>query len=200
MLYLAFAASVALLIASPGPVAMLVMHDARHGWPLLTIAGGVVAALLLMTLALLAVHLALDVEAMLLEWGQVVGGLYLLWLGWQSSASEPSRKHDSKSLDGGRFRRALAVGLSNPKDILFFLAFLPGFVRQDTPLLPQALLLMTIWALLDIAIMSAYGTFAHRWLRSSRWLALLPRYCLAAMGLASLLMGASALWTGAGVR
>ncbi len=37
--YLAFAAAVALLIASPGPVVALVVADARRAWPLWTILG-----------------------------------------------------------------------------------------------------------------------------------------------------------------
>src|SRR5690606_40642130 len=79
--YLAFAAAVALLIASPGPVVALVIADARRSWPLWTILGGVLSAQVLMIGALLMIYLALDLDPVILNWGQILGGLYLIWLG-----------------------------------------------------------------------------------------------------------------------
>ncbi|TBV15816.1 LysE family transporter [Stutzerimonas kirkiae] len=192
-LYLTFAAAVALLIASPGPVAMLVVHDARYAWPFWTIAGGVVAALVLMGLALSSLHLALDFDARLLNWGRVLGGLYLLWLGFACKPGGQGAPQAAEPSAARRFWRGLGVGLSNPKDILFFLAFLPGFILPAAPLLPQALLLMLIWALLDISIMAAYGSFARRWLSRRFLIGTLPRYCLLALGAFSVMMGVMAL-------
>ena len=76
--YLAFAAAVALLIASPGPVVALVVADARRSWPAWTILGGVLSAQMLLIAALMVIYLALDLKPVILEWGQVLGGLYLI--------------------------------------------------------------------------------------------------------------------------
>ena len=73
--YLAFAAAVALLIASPGPVVALVVADARRRWPLWTILGGAVSAQILMIAALVMIYLALDLDPLVLEAGQILGGL-----------------------------------------------------------------------------------------------------------------------------
>ncbi|HCC63220.1 MAG TPA: lysine transporter LysE, partial [Pseudomonas sp.] len=127
--YLAFAAAVALLIASPGPVVALVVADARRSWPAWTILGGVISAQLLLIAALMLIYLALDLKPVILEWGQVLGGLYLIWLGADGlcgGGGEEAREVPRPQ--SHYFWRAMAVGLSNPKDILFFLAFLPGFI------------------------------------------------------------------------
>lgn len=56
------------------------------------------------------------------------------------------------------FRRGFWVNLLNPKAIVFFLAFLPQFVRPESPLLPQyATVIVTVVAV-DIAVM--WGFFA----------------------------------------
>lgn len=124
--YLAFAAAVALLIASPGPVVALVVSDARRRWPLWTILGGALSAQILMIAALVMIYLALDLDPLVLEAGQILGGLYLIWLGCDSLCGGRSEAAMPKRSEAHYFWRAMAVGLSNPKDILFFLAFLPA--------------------------------------------------------------------------
>lgn len=56
------------------------------------------------------------------------------------------------------FRRGLWVNLLNPKAIVFFLAFLPQFIRLDQPLLPQYLAVTITVIVVDIVVM--WGVFA----------------------------------------
>ncbi|MGX5697223.1 LysE family transporter [Agromyces soli] len=56
------------------------------------------------------------------------------------------------------FRRGLWVNLLNPKAIVFFLAFLPQFIRPGQPLLPQYLIVAATVVLVDVAVM--WGFFA----------------------------------------
>lgn len=56
------------------------------------------------------------------------------------------------------FRRGLWVNLLNPKAIVFFLAFLPQFIRPDAPLLPQYATVAVTVVAVDIAVM--WGFFA----------------------------------------
>lgn len=190
--YLAFASAVALLIASPGPVVALVVADARRVWPLWTILGGVLSAQVLMIGALLAIYLALDFEPVVLEWGQVIGGLYLIWLGADSLCGGGSDDRQSVRSQTHHFWRAMAVGLSNPKDILFFLAFLPGFILPTQPFAPQALTLIAIWAVIDLCVLLAYSLLSRRLAGTGlvqRLLDILPGYFLVALGLVSCSLG-----------
>ncbi|MFT3798044.1 LysE family transporter [Microbacterium sp.] len=56
------------------------------------------------------------------------------------------------------FRRGLWVNLLNPKAIVFFLAFLPQFIRPADPLLPQYLTVAVTVVAVDVAVM--WGFFA----------------------------------------
>lgn len=160
--YLAFAAAVALLIASPGPVVALVVADARRRWPLWTILGGAVSAQILMIAALVMIYLALDLDPLVLEAGQILGGLYLIWLGCDGLCGGGGETTTPRRSEAHYFWRAMAVGLSNPKDILFFLAFLPGFILPAQPFAPQATVLIVIWLVIDLSILLAYSLLSRR--------------------------------------
>ncbi|MGA6098154.1 LysE family translocator [Stutzerimonas marianensis] len=194
--YLAFAAAVVLLIASPGPVVALVIADARRSWPAWTILGGVLSAQVLMIAALVLIYLALDMQPIILEWGQVIGGLYLIWLGADGLCGGGGDAQDAPRPQSHYFWRAMAVGLSNPKDILFFLAFLPGFILPAQPFAPQAVTLIAIWALVDISVLVTYS-LVSRQLASreglQRALELVPSFFLLGLGLVSCGMGINSL-------
>jgi threonine/homoserine/homoserine lactone efflux protein len=193
--YLGFAAAVVVLIASPGPVVALVVADARHQWPLWTILGGVISALILLVAALLLIQLALGLEPFILEWGQVLGGLYLIWLG-ASGLCDGGKVAPRQRSETNQFWQALVVGLSNPKDILFFLAFLPTFILPTQPFATQATTLIAIWVSIDLSILLAYSLLSRR-LSSSpgmqQLLHILPNLCLLGLGLTSCLMGLATL-------
>jgi threonine/homoserine/homoserine lactone efflux protein len=194
--YLAFAAAVTLLIASPGPVVALVVADARRSWPAWTILGGVISAQLLLVAALVLIYLALDLEPVILEWGQVIGGLYLIWLGADGLCGGGEGNTNLPRSEAHYFWRAMAVGLSNPKDILFFLAFLPGFILPAQPFAPQAVALIAIWALVDVSILIAYSLVSRHLSsheRLQRVLDLLPSFFLLGLGLVSCGMGVTSL-------
>lgn len=194
--YLAFAAAVTLLIASPGPVVALVIADARRSWPAWTILGGVLSAQILIVAALLLIYLALDLNPVILEWGQVLGGLYLIWLGADGLCGGRDETPLQDRTQAHYFWRAMAVGLSNPKDILFFLAFLPGFILPAQPFAPQAITLIAIWALVDVSILVTYSLVSRRlsrYERLQRMLDLLPSFFLLGLGLVSCGMGITSL-------
>ncbi|MNC69451.1 Homoserine/homoserine lactone efflux protein [compost metagenome] len=91
------------------------------------------------------------------------------------------------------FWRAFALGASNPKDILFFAAFLPQFLSADKPFLGQLLIMIATWAVLDLACKLAYGLGAHgaaRYLRSGKgqsWFNRVSAGLFGGAGMASLL-------------
>lgn len=92
---------------------------------------------------------------------QAFGSLYLLWLA--ASAFREARhahpENNNQASATGWFRRGLVVNLTNPKVMLFFLAFLPQFLgRARSPtlqLLMLGLLFQLIGLAIDVAIRSA---------------------------------------------
>lgn len=59
-------------------------------------------------------------------------------------------------------RRGLWVNLLNPKSIVFFLAFLPQFIRPAEPLVPQYLVVGVTIVAVDVAVMWGVFAFAAR--------------------------------------
>ncbi|ARB30352.1 LysE family translocator [Pseudomonas tolaasii] len=199
MLHLTFALAVFFLIASPGPVVALVISDARQAWPTATITGGVLSAQLLLLITLTLIYTALDVSPTLLNWGQLVGGLYLAWLGINSLLSSADGVATVQNSQRHFFWRALKVGLSNPKDILFFLAFLPGFIEPDGDFIKQGLVLALIWGVIDVTILLVYGAISRQLLPSvtaQKIMAKAPSLFLLGIGLLSMLMGTQRLIQG----
>ena len=141
------------------------------------------------------IHFALVIDETLLDWGRVLGGLYLAYLGVailrskQKLSSAKSHHHDC-------FWRTMKVGLSNPKDILFFLAFLPSFIVAGQSFVEQSMIFLTIWLVVDMLIMLAYAGMAKKLLEYAFWqkaLFYLPGLFMALVGGISLYLGAQNL-------
>jgi homoserine/homoserine lactone efflux protein len=60
------------------------------------------------------------------------------------------------------FRRGLWVNLLNPKAVVFFLAFMPQFIRPEQPLLPQYAVLSATVIVIDIVVMWFFFAAAAR--------------------------------------
>jgi len=194
-LYITYAISIALLISSPGPVISLVISDSKHGWPTGTIWGGAISAFLLLAISLVVIHFALVIDETLLDWGRVIGGLYLSYLGI-SILSSKQQQEMAKSHHKDCFWRTMRVGLSNPKDILFFLAFLPSFIVSGQSFVEQSTIFLAIWLVIDMSIMLAYAGVAQKLLvyRSCQVaLFYLPGVFMALVGSISLYLGAMGL-------
>ncbi|ROM33538.1 lysine transporter LysE [Pseudomonas poae] len=199
MLHLTFALAVFFLIASPGPVVALVISDARQAWPAATITGGVLSAQLLLLITLALIYTALDVSPVLLNWGQLIGGLYLAWLGVSSLLASSDSVATVQKGQRHFFWRALKVGLSNPKDILFFLAFLPGFIDPNGDFIKQGLILALIWGVIDVTILLIYGAISRQLLSfaaAQKIMAKAPSVFLLGIGLLSGVMGTQRLMQG----
>jgi len=191
-LYITYTVSIALLISSPGPLIALVISDSKHGWPTGTIWGAGVSAFLLLAISLLVLHFALAIDGMLLDWGRLFGGLYLSYLGIAILRSKSNIKA-VESHHHDCFWRTMKVGLSNPKDLLFFMAFLPSFIVESESFVEQSVIFLTIWLVVDILIMVLYAGIAQKLLLYSRcqaFLFYLPGIFMALVGGISVYLGA----------
>ena len=87
------------------------------------------------------------------------------------SAAKPVAAEEQPAKPGFRALHWKAFGLaaSDPKDILFFAAFLPQFISADLPLLGLLSVIIATWAVLDLVCKLFYGLSTHaadRYLRS----------------------------------
>jgi homoserine/homoserine lactone efflux protein len=159
------------VIVPPGPTALLCMnHGAHHGRSrsMATVLGGASAALSLMLLSALgmgALVSASDLAFQLLTWA---GAAYLVYLGittWRAPAPNlravaratlaTSSEHGLRRLFGTGYR----VGVSNPKDLLFFSALFPQFLNPAAPLPPQLGVLALTWIVVESGVMFGYAAF-----------------------------------------
>ena len=86
------------------------------------------------------------------------GAAYLIYLGIRQFLRKPDLDQEKVAAlrnepAWSMFRRGLWVNLLNPKAIVFFLAFMPQFIRPASPLLPQYAVLAVTVVLIDILVM-----------------------------------------------
>lgn len=87
-----------------------------------------------------------------------IGAGYLLWMAWTILRADAGEGPDTRR--ARPFRDGLLVNLSNPKVILFILAFVPQFVAQDRPVLPQFLVLGAVLSLGGFVVNGLAGALA----------------------------------------
>ena len=182
-----FVASTLFISATPGPNMLLAFqYGLNYGTrkTLYTLAGLSCGLLILLCLSIAGVSLVSTQMPVVFQALKAVGAVYLLYLGWQAWHAQSAalegplvRVQPSRSR---LFKVGLAVSLSNPKAILFFAAFFPQFVNHNQPQLPQYLILMasffvieTLWQL--IYVLS--GRSLAQWLKQGRRLLYLNRSC-----------------------
>jgi threonine/homoserine/homoserine lactone efflux protein len=90
-----------------------------------------------------------------------VGVAYLLWLAWRSLTAAPLPVDAPQVRGGNAFLSGLLVNLTNPKVILFVLAFVPQFVVPAVgPVLGQFLVFGAVIGLGGFIINGLVGVFA----------------------------------------
>lgn len=166
---LVFAGVAALLIVTPGADTMLVVRNvlargSRAG--LLTTAGIAAGCFVHAILSALGVSLVLARSAMAFEAVKLAGAGYLIFLGLQSlwRARRPAEgeappgpapaRRGSRSLVEG-----LLTNLLNPKVAIFYLAFLPQFIRTTDTVLVKSLLLAAIHVGMGVVWLSLVSVF-----------------------------------------
>lgn len=179
--WLLFSSAALIVILIPGPLSLLMVSNSlnyglRRSLP--AFLGGVSASICLLSASALGLGALLLASEQLFSALKIVGALYLFYLAWQSwqasrQAAKPAGGEEQPVNPGFRamFWQAFGLGASNPKDILFFAAFLPQFISADKPMLSQLLVLIASWAVLDLGCKLFYGLSAHgaaRYLRSGK--------------------------------
>ena len=171
-----FAAATAVLIIVPGPIVMLTIanslsHGTRAG--LVTITGTSVATSLLLMAGGLGLAWVLTSLAAWFDWIRWGGAAYLIYLGvrqWLSRVHELTEKTDERP-GNSIFWQGFVVSITNPKTILFYVAFFPQFLDPARPVGPQLAILSMLFLVIAVLFDGCYAVLAGRlrpWLTGER--------------------------------
>lgn len=159
-----FAASVVSLLVTPGPVTLLVLRAGLAGGmrhALQTIAGTNAASLVLIAVSTLLIKGLLVMDDAVMVGIRLLGCAYIGTIAWgmvrealqmpQTAASAGGQASTGLVAAPAGFVRGFALGISNPKDIIFFASFLPQFMGV-LPSPDHSIALLTgLWIVLDFS-------------------------------------------------
>lgn len=149
------------MIATPGPVMILVASAGLKGGyrkALQTIIGTNLASLVLITASILILKGMFSVNETLFLIIKILGCFYIAYLGYDILKDVSSQKNDQAEtvlspVDGGVVKGFL-VGISNPKDIIFFSSFFPQFIGIHANINISLAILVMAWIILDFLTLS----------------------------------------------
>lgn len=165
--WLAFAAASVVLLVIPGPTILTVIsyslaHGRRANVPL--VAAVTLGDSTALVLSLLGLGALLATSAFLFNLIKWAGGLYLIILGLRmlrSGASMAALAQPPAPASTWRlFFNTYAVTALNPKGIIFFVAFLPQFLRPEAAIGTQLWILAITFVVLATINAALYATFA----------------------------------------
>jgi threonine/homoserine/homoserine lactone efflux protein len=166
---LSFAVAMALFGASPGPGIFAVVSRALSGGfgsAMLLTLGLILGDLVWLTLAASGMSMVAEMMGEFFVALKIIGGLYLVWMGiktWRAPvkatdiAAPTVRPSTSGTLMGG-----LAVTLSNPKAILFYMAILPSVLDLNTITASGLVMAGAVVVLVLMLVCAAYAFLASR--------------------------------------
>ncbi len=164
---IALALATALLGLSPGPAVFATIGRALTQGLAATyifitgiIIGDLVFALLAMLgLAALASHYSIIFFLL-----KIIGGGYLIFLAFKSWQHAKVKKQDTEYTEAGwtLFSSGFLLTASNPKDLLFFIGFLPAFMDLENSNFIDIVLASLVIIITFFFTLSAYALTAHR--------------------------------------
>lgn len=154
--------TVMLLIATPGPVVALVIATASAAGPrkaFSTAIGTNWASLVLIALASYIIVTSAAINTVLLNILSLMGCLFIGYLALDTLRSLPATTGTEAPVENaahGGLWRGFIVGISNPKDIIFFISFFPQFIQVTSSSRHSLLLLSLLWVVIDLLILGTY--------------------------------------------
>ena len=160
-LWVALVGAGTLISFTPGAGAINTMSNAlnagfrRSIWGIL---GQQAALLIHIVIVALGVGLLVASSPIAFNIIRYAGAAYLVYLGIRQFLAKPDLDAErTRALSDeprwSMFQRGLWVNMLNPKAIVFFLAFLPQFIRVDRPMLAQYLVVAATVVAIDVLVM-----------------------------------------------
>ncbi|MFE7858212.1 LysE family translocator [Streptomyces sp. NPDC057403] len=178
---LAFAALSLLLIVIPGPSVLFVVGRALaqgRRAALTTVVGNTLGAYLLVVAVAVGIGSVVERSVLVFTALKLAGAAYLVYLGvraWRTRGSLRAAFAGGGEVHSGlrTFWEGFAVGVTNPKTIVFFAAVLPQFVDRDRGHVTlQMLVLGLVFNAIALASDSVWGLAAST---ARAWFARSPR-------------------------
>ncbi|MDF7651246.1 LysE family translocator [Pantoea sp. Acro-805] len=169
-LLLAYMLAILLLLMTPGPVVALVTGTAaRHGYrrAFATVVGTNAASLVLIALAALMLTGLVSLNPMSLQIAGLLGSLFIGVIAWRGLRAATNATAQRPATQGGLLK-GFVVGISNPKDILFFAALFPQFIAITPHLRSSLMTLALVWMVFDFVVLAFYIITVKRWLPGSQ--------------------------------
>jgi homoserine/homoserine lactone efflux protein len=157
-LFLAFVATVTIIMLIPGPnVALIVANSVAHGtrYGLLTVAGTSSAMVLQLALTALGMEAVLGRLGVWFDWVRWAGVVYLLYLGirqWRAPPTDLAKTTAEPKSPRAILARAFLVSLTNPKTLFFYGAFFPQFVSPAHSLHGQVAVLSATFLAIALVV------------------------------------------------
>lgn len=157
---------------TPGPNMLLVLSNgARFGLrpAMVTMAGCMTSLLAMMSISAAGLGALLQMFPSVFDALRLAGAAYLAYLGVKSwRAPVHDQQDDTPKLieptakSAALFRQGMLVAASNPKAILFAVAFLPQFINPERAQLPQFAILLATFAVIETSWYFVYAVSGKR--------------------------------------
>jgi threonine/homoserine/homoserine lactone efflux protein len=166
-----FVTATFLISAAPGPNMLLIMNQSvRYGLraSIYSMAGCMTALMIMFTMSALGLGVVLQNAPTVFDALRWLGALYLAYLGYKvwtapftaSTLSDNNKIEIKNNSTSGSKNAAYSVfslyktgfftAGSNPKALLFAAAFLPQFIQANLPQMPQLLILLATFSVLEV--------------------------------------------------
>jgi threonine/homoserine/homoserine lactone efflux protein len=178
--WLAYAAATAVLLVIPGPTILTVIsYSLTHGRRanVALVAGVALGDSTALVLSLVGLGALLAASAVLFTAVKWAGGLYLIYLGLRmlrgNATALPVESAEPAKLQSRRrvFFNTWLVTALNPKGIIFFIAFLPQFLRPGSGVAAQLWVLaatFVVLATINAALYAGFAASARQFLSTPR--------------------------------
>ena len=192
-----YALTVLLLIATPGPVVALIVNTAAASGSrkaIFTALGTNWASLVLIGAAAWIILTSAAIDRAWLSAMSLLGCLFIGYIAVGTlrealgSPQPDQRSESARTASRGGLWQGFMVGISNPKDIIFFIAFFPQFIQITESFGKSMVVLSLLWIVIDFAVLSLY-IFAIGKIASARS----QRFISIASGVALLLIAIGGL-------
>lgn len=202
--YLIYLSAILVLTATPGPSVLLcVTKSIQYGFfaSVITALGSLTAIIGIMTLSFTGLGVLIASSELVFTIVKWSGAAYLIYLGVNTFFSDATEFKDSTHSNASSrnsmaslYKSGFLVGATNPKAIVFFTALFPQFINMNQPLLPQYLLLVASFAMMELGWLLLYSYFGAK---SSAWIMMKGRAKIFNRFTGSVFIGAGVLLAGA---
>ncbi len=177
--WLLYVAAVFVLTITPGPSVLLcVTNSVKYGVRRASAGalGCIMSGCLIIAVVGIGFGAVLAASEKFFQVVKWIGAAYLFYIGVTAFFSKQSSFEVSNDSAAGSAKSWLGlylhgffIGITNPKGLLFFSAFLPQFVNPQAPQLPQFLVMGMTFVFFESLWLMIYANFAARvapWLRA----------------------------------